>query len=162
MTTATSRPSVFKGRLAPSLRGPTSSRGRLCWAALRLAPTYRGYDNLYGFSYILSLLVAVLDRPENFGLTTIEEPERGLHPTAIQELIALIRDQATANQPIWMTTHSESVVRQLRLEELVLVNKSGGRTRMKIADAGNLSNENLAPLGLDEAWLSNLLDGGTP
>lgn len=115
-----------------------------------------------GTVYALSLLVAVLDRPENFGLTTIEEPERGLHPTAIQELIALIRDQATANQPIWMTTHSESVVRQLRLEELVLVNKPGGRTRMKIADAGNLSNENLAPLGLDEAWLSNLLDGGTP
>ena len=26
------------------------------WAALRLAPTYRGYDNLYGFGYIWSRL----------------------------------------------------------------------------------------------------------
>ena len=74
-----------------------------------------------GTVYALSLLVAALDRPGNFGLTAIEEPERGLHPTAIRELIDLLREQATANQPIWMTTHSESVVRQLKLEELVLV-----------------------------------------
>ena len=114
-----------------------------------------------GTVYALSLLVAALDRPGNFGLTAIEEPERGLHPTAIRELIDLLREQATANQPIWMTTHSESVVRQLKLEELVLVDKVGGKTQMKIADGGNLSNKDLAPLGLDEAWLSNLLDGGT-
>ncbi len=115
-----------------------------------------------GTIYALSILVAVLDSPTDYAMTLIEEPERGLHPKAIRELVDLIRQQASPSNPIWLTTHSESVVRELRLEELVLVDKIGGRTRMKSADSGNLTQENLAPLNLDEAWLSNLLDGGLP
>ena len=115
-----------------------------------------------GTIYALCLLVAVLDSQRGYGLTLIEEPERGLHPKAIRELVGLIRQQATAANPIWMSTHSESVVRQLHLQELMLVDKEDGRTRMKSADSGNITQDNLAPLGLDEAWLSNLLGGGIP
>lgn len=122
-------------------------------------PAYMVSD---GTIYALCLLVAVLDSPSEYGMTLIEEPERGLHPKAIRELVGLIRDQASPANPIWLSTHSESVVRELRMEELVLVDKKYGRTKMKAADSGNLSQENLAPLGLDEAWLSNLLDGGLP
>lgn len=114
-----------------------------------------------GTIYALSLLVAVLDQPEHYALTLIEEPERGLHPTPMRELMGLIREQASANHPIWLTTHSESIVRELKLNELVLVNKEKGRTKMKVADSGRLSITDIAPLGLDEAWLSNLPDGGT-
>ena len=113
-----------------------------------------------GTMYALCLLVAVLDSPKGFAL--IEEPERGLHPKAIHELIDFMRQQASPENPIWLTTHSEAVVRALKLSELVLVDKVEGRTRMKPADAGNISQEDLAPLGLDEAWLSNLLAGGLP
>ena len=113
-----------------------------------------------GTMYALCLLVAVLDSPKGFAL--IEEPERGLHPKAIRELIDLMRQQASPENPIWLTTHSESVVRALKLSELVLVDKIDGRTTMKPADSGNLSQEDLAPLGLDEVWLSNLLAGGIP
>jgi predicted ATPase len=115
-----------------------------------------------GTIYALCLLVAVLDSASGHGITLIEEPERGLHPKAIREMIELIREQASPGNPVWLTTHSESVVRELRLEELVLVDKKDGRTRMKRADSGRLTQENLAPLNLDEAWLSNLLDGGLP
>ena len=115
-----------------------------------------------GTMYALCLLVAVLDAPSGCGMTLIEEPERGLHPKAIRELIDLMRQQASPENPIWLTTHSESVVRALKLSELVLVDKIDGRTTMKQADARNISQEDLAPLGLDEAWLSNLLDGGLP
>ena len=115
-----------------------------------------------GTMYALCLLVAVLDVPSGCGMTLIEEPERGLHPKAIYELIDLMRQQASPENPIWLTTHSESVVRVLKLSELVLVDKVGGCTTMKSADSGNLSQEDLAPLGLDEVWLSNLLAGGIP
>jgi len=115
-----------------------------------------------GTVYALSLLVAVLDLPSPCGLTLIEEPERGLHPMAIRELIDMMREQTTPRNPIWLTTHSESVVRRLNLEELILVDKVDGRTRMKAADSGRLTQADLAPLGLDEAWLSNLLGGGLP
>ena len=115
-----------------------------------------------GTMYALCLLVAALDVPSGCGMTLIEEPERGLHPKAIRKLIDLMRQQASPENPIWLTTHSESVVRALKLSEFVLVDKIDGRTTMKSADDGNLSQEDLAPLGLDEAWLSNLLAGGIP
>ena len=115
-----------------------------------------------GTMYALCLLVAVLDAPSGCGMTLIEEPERGLHPKAVYELIDLMRQQASPENPIWLTTHSESVVRVLNLSELVLVDKVGGRTIMKSADDGSISQEDLAPLGLDEVWLSNLLAGGIP
>ena len=115
-----------------------------------------------GTMYALCLLVAVLDQPAGGGMTLIEEPERGLHAKAIRELIDLMRQRASPENPIWLTTHSESVVRAINLDELILVDKVEGRTGMKPADAGNFTQENLGSLSLDEAWLSNLLDGGLP
>ncbi len=118
-----------------------------------------------GTIYALCILVEVLDtdnRQPCFGLTLIEEPEIGLHPKAIRELIIMMREKALPENPIWLSTHSISVVRESRMEELLLVNKVHGHTRMKSADSGNLKQADLAPLNLDEAWLSNLLNGGLP
>ena len=115
-----------------------------------------------GTVYALSLLVTVLDRRDRPGITFIEQPERGLHPAAIAEFVELLRDSAGPSNPIWVTTHSESVVRSARLEELILVDKERGRTKMKRADSGALKQEDLEQLGLEAAWLSNLLDGGVP
>ena len=115
-----------------------------------------------GTMYALSLLVAVLDASPHGGITLIEEPETGLHAKAIRELVDMMRQQASPKNPLWLTTHSESVVRALKLSELILVDKIDGRTTMKRADAVNLSEKNMTPLGLDEVWLSNLLCGGLP
>lgn len=115
-----------------------------------------------GTIYALSLLVAVLDGRDRPGVTLIEEPERGLHPAAIAEFVDFLRDSARPENPIWLTTHSESIVRKLRLEELVVVDKKAGRTRMKRASSGNLEQADLQVVGLEAAWLSNLLNGGVP
>ena len=115
-----------------------------------------------GTMYALCLLVAVIGAPSQGGMTLIEEPERGLHAKAIRELVDMMRQQTSPENPIWLTTHSESVVRALKLSELILVDKVDGRTTMKRADAVNLSEKDMAPLGLDEVWLSNLLGGGLP
>jgi predicted ATPase len=114
-----------------------------------------------GTIYALCLLAAVLDSPK-YSLTLIEEPERGLHPKAIHELIGLIREQSQMDSPIWMSTHSEAVVRALKLNELWLVDKKDGKTRMQNAVKQGLTDEDFAPLGLDKAWLSNFLNGGLP
>lgn len=115
-----------------------------------------------GTVYALCMLVAVLGAPAGYGMTLIEEPERGLHAKAIRELVDLMRQNASSERPIWLTTHSESVVRSLELSELVLVDKVDGTTTMKRADSGNIKQRDLAPLTVDEAWLSNLLNGGLP
>ena len=112
-----------------------------------------------GTIYALCLLVAVLTRVKQPGITIIEEPERGLHPKAISELIGFIREHASPHHPIILTTHSESVVRGLELEELYFVSKSQGKTQIKDVRKSGVD-KNKIPL--DTAWLTNLLGGGLP
>lgn len=109
-----------------------------------------------GTLYLLSLLVAILDRPD-FGISLIEEPERGLHPQAIMELVDSFREQATYQRPIWLTTHNEALVRSLKNDELWLVDKKQGVTQMKQVQVV----DKLAS-SLDQAWLTNALGGGLP
>ncbi|OQY43537.1 MAG: ABC transporter ATP-binding protein [Candidatus Parabeggiatoa sp. nov. 2] len=109
-----------------------------------------------GTIYLLSVLVAILDRP-SVGITLIEEPERGLHPQAIMELVDGFREQATYERPIWVTTHNEALVRCLKNYELWLVDKKQGQTKMKqVQIADKLVST------LDQAWLTNALGGGLP
>ncbi|MEN8219326.1 MAG: AAA family ATPase [Pseudomonadota bacterium] len=109
-----------------------------------------------GTIYLLSILVAILDRPF-LGMTLIEEPERGLHPQAIMELVDGFREYATFERPIWVTTHNEALVRCLKNYELWLVDKKQGRTEMKqVQVADKLVSS------LDQAWLTNALGGGLP
>lgn len=148
--------------IVPQLEIVQTETERLSGSA-QLAFKETGTDKLFpahlisdGTIYLLCLLVAMLDRPKT-GITLIEEPERGLHPKAIMELVKGFREHATIESPIWLTTHSESVVRMLKDNELWLVDKKDGKTQ--INPVRNIEN---LQLNLDEAWLSNALNGGLP
>lgn len=111
-----------------------------------------------GTIYLLSLLVATLSAHENGGgLTLIEEPERGLHPKAIEEICEIFKEGATWNSPIIINTHSETAVRSIKLENLVFFEKINGTTK---AYRPTISSDLDIPL--DEAWLTNMLNGGLP
>jgi hypothetical protein len=56
----------------------------------------------------------------------------------------LIRGQASSSNSIWMTTHSESIVRQSKLNELWLVDKKRGKREIKSAVSDRLQQKNLA------------------
>jgi len=107
-----------------------------------------------GTIYLLSVLVAILDRPER-GITLIEEPERGLHPQAVMELVDGFREQASFERPIWVTTHNEALVRCLKNNELWLVDKKQSLTKMKQVQVVDK-----LVSSLDQAWLTNALGGG--
>lgn len=107
-----------------------------------------------GTIYSLAQIVMILDRHPNSWLL-IEEPERGIHPQAIQELISLMRDESE-NTLIWINTHSESVIRTCLPKELLLVDKIDGKTQ--ITRAHTLHSN----LSLSDAWLSNMFKGGLP
>ena len=112
-----------------------------------------------GTIYALCILAAVLTRTKKLGITIIEEPERGLHPKAIHELIGFIREHARPEHPIILTTHSESVVRALELDELYLVSKESGATQIRSVKSTGVDKRQIP---LDTAWLTNLFDGGLP
>lgn len=112
-----------------------------------------------GTIYTLCIMTAILSRSKKLGMTIIEEPERGIHPKAIGELVQLMRDNASVNHPIIITTHSESVVRNLDPKELWLVGKKEGKTELKHALKAGVDKKQIP---LDTAWLTNLFDGGLP
>ena len=111
-----------------------------------------------GTAYVLCIIAAILSRQE-LGLTIIEEPENGIHSKAIAELVSLMRDQASSNHPIFITSHAEAVIRSIRVDELWLVNKIDGKTQLKNAKKSSIDFGNL---NLDKAWLMNFFDGGLP
>jgi predicted ATPase len=112
-----------------------------------------------GTIYALCIMTAVLSRAGGLGITLIEEPDRGLHPKGIEALVDLMRENASPEHPVFVTTHSESLVRASKVEELWLVNKVDGKTVSKNAAR---SSADLGQLNLDTAWLMNLFDGGLP
>ena len=106
---------------------------------------------------ILSLLTAVFQFEEPQFLC-IEEPENGLHPFVIKELVKFLRTQCEEKgHYIWLNTHSQTLVSQLNPEEIITVWKEDGATKIKQHQGEDLYN-----LTMDEAWLSNALGGGVP
>lgn len=104
---------------------------------------------------ILALMAAVYQTNEPQFLC-IEEPENGLHPQAIQLLVDFFREKCEEHgHYIWLNTHSQTLVRCLEIDEIILVNKVDGETKAK-----QLTKEDNIDLKTDEAWLSNALGGG--
>lgn len=106
---------------------------------------------------ILALLTAVYQSDEPQFLC-IEEPENGLTPYVIEQFVELFR---TACQEkghyIWLNTHSPNLVRHLRADELIVVDKKQGATQIK-----QFKGNDYFGLRMDEAWLTNALGGGLP
>lgn len=104
---------------------------------------------------ILSLLAAVYQSSEPQFLC-IEEPENGLHPEAIQLLVDFFREKSEEEgHHIWLNSHSQTLVRCMEKDEIILVNKINGETRAK-----RVTNLNDVNIKTDEAWLTNALGGG--
>lgn len=113
-----------------------------------------------GTIYTLAILTALLWNEDKHTLIIIEEPERGIHPQAIVEIISFIKQIVDEKElQVIITTHSETVVRNCALDELWLVDKINGRTLLKNAKKAN---PHLEETSLDQAWLMNLLNGGLP
>ena len=123
-----------------------------------------GYDKPFGENLIsdgtrniLCILTAIYQTKEP-QFICIEEPENGLNPYVIKEMVTFFREQCRdKGHYIWLNTHSQTLVNQLNAEEIIVVNKEEGITK-----ANQIKNKNLHGLALDEAWLTNTLGGGVP
>ncbi|PLK45295.1 AAA family ATPase [Emticicia sp. TH156] len=110
-----------------------------------------------GTFYILCLLTAVLQSDEPQFLC-IEEPENGLNPKVVKEFVNFFRDACEQKgHYIWINTHSQTLVSQLKEEEMIIVDKVNGETKIKQFKAGAFYG-----MPADEALLTNALGGGIP
>ncbi len=123
-----------------------------------------GYEKPFGKNLIsdgtfniLCILTAIYQSEEPQFLC-IEEPENGLNPYVLTELVKFIRTICKEKgHYIWMNTHSQTIVNNLLPEEMIILNKEDGITKAK-----QLTEKDLFGLQMDEAWLTNVLGGGVP
>lgn len=106
---------------------------------------------------IIALLTAVYQSDEPQFLC-IEEPENGLNPKVVKELVNFFRDACEEKgHYIWLNTHSQTLVSQLKEEEMIVVDKINGETTIKQFEKGDFYG-----MPADEALLTNALGGGLP
>jgi predicted ATPase len=131
--------------------------------SISLAISEKGYKNKFpaglvsdGTIYLLCLLVAVYaGQIKGKGWNLIEEPERGIHPQALEKIFEIFKDVASWDNPFFVNTHSETAVRSISVDNLIFMGKVEGLTKAThpfLAEGVNIP--------LDEAWLSNMLNGG--
>lgn len=106
---------------------------------------------------LICLLTAIYQSNEPQFLC-IEEPENGLTPDVIKELVILFRNACEEKgHYIWLNTHSQTLVSQLTSDEIITVDKVKGETKIK-----QFKGKNFHGLRMDEAWLTNSLGSGLP
>ena len=104
-------------------------------------------------------LLTILCHPNPPPLICLEEPELGLHPDVLPDLVALMRKASERCQLI-VTTHSDVIVDALTdtPESVVVCEKHDGSTTMKRLDADELAHW-LKDYRLGELWSSGELGG---
>lgn len=94
------------------------------------------------------------------GILIIEEPEKNLHPQLMEEVVAVAKSLTDRFQVI-LTTHSTDLVGQLKVEDLILLDKNVEGTRLARINSTKELGAYLEEFSLDQIWLNNDLGGGT-
>ena len=109
-------------------------------------------------TYNIIAIIAAIFQSEQPQFLCIEEPENGLNPKVVKQLVSLFRDKCKEKgHYIWLNTHSQTLVSELTTDEIILVDKVDGNTQTK-----QVKGMDLHGLRMDEALLTNALGGGIP
>jgi predicted ATPase len=104
-------------------------------------------------------LTVLLNQPELPGLVILDEPELGLHPFAIRQLVEMLR-AASYDSQVVLATQSVTLMNQFELDDLIVVERRKGTSVFERRDPEPLSNW-LTDYSLGELWEKNIL-GGRP
>ena len=116
-------------------------------------------------TYSIIGLLALLYQSDEPQFLCIEEPENGLNPKVQKDFVELFREICEEEgHYIWLTTHSQSIVSKITPQELILVDKTEGKTKIKQfhSDKKLIEDYKEGKVKMDEAWLNNKLRGGLP
>jgi predicted ATPase len=123
-------------------------------------------DNLAGPLYSNELsdgtlrflwLATILLTPEPPPLVLIDEPESSLHPQMLRVLAELMQD-ASLRTTVIVATHATELIRWLKPDQVLVLDKEDGRTRATWADEMDLDAW-LREYTLSDLWLMGNLGG---
>lgn len=134
---------------------------------IRLEWTHRGTDSYFDVSSFSDgtlrfiALTILLLQPDKYkpSIILLDEPELGLHPSAITVLGALVR-QASQHVQVIISTQSPMLLDMFEPEEVVIVQHEGGASTFERLDKDDLGDW-LEDFSLGELWEKNEI-GGRP
>jgi predicted ATPase len=105
-------------------------------------------------------LITLLLQPEMPDTIIIDEPELGLHPSAIELVAALIKSVAASGKQVICSTQSVTLLNHFQPEDIIVVDRSNGESLFSRPDKERLT-EWLDAYSIGELWEKNIL-GGRP
>jgi len=110
-----------------------------------------------GALFFLAFL-SMLHHPRSPGVLLLEEPENGVHPSRLRDIVRLLRGltKADGDRPatqVIMTTHSPYLLDEVRPEEAFFFHRreDGGATATRFDGVDKIA-ERLQDYGLGELW----------
>jgi predicted ATPase len=113
-------------------------------------------DGTLRFMALATLLLQPHDRLP--GLIVVDEPELGLHPSALATLAGLVK-QASLHAQVVLATQSPTLVDHFEPEHLRVIQQERGASRFLQLDPAELG-QWLESYSLGEIWQKNLLQDG--
>lgn len=105
-------------------------------------------------------LITLLLQPDPPDTIIIDEPELGLHPSAIHQLAAIFKSVSAEGKQIICSTQSVTLLNQFNPEDIIVVDRENNESKFKRLEEESLD-EWLNQYAIGELWEKNVL-GGRP
>jgi len=144
-------------KLAPNELNPEQIR--LVWEENN-SDMYLDAVNLSDGTLRFIALATLLLQPDKPQTIIIDEPELGLHPSAINKLAALIKKAAAQGSQVIVATQSVNLVNCFEPEDILVSDRDNGQTTLRHLDTDTLSAW-LDEYNIGTIWEKNII-GGQP
>lgn len=134
---------------------------------VRLQWTDRYSENIYGVADLSDgtirfiALTVLFMQPSLPDTIIIDEPELGLHPTAIAKLAGMIKSVSKKGCQVIIATQSTDLISHFQPEDIITVDQIEGESKFNRLDSENLSIW-LDDYTIDDLWKRNIISTGQP
>ena len=142
------------------LKPDENNQVKLRWTD-KFSSTIYGVTDLSDGTIRFIALCTLFLQPQLPSTIIIDEPELGLHPTAIAKLASLIKSAAAKNSQVIVATQSTDLISHFEPEDIVTVDLIDGESKFKRLDSEELRIW-LEDYTIDELWKRNIIPHGHP
>lgn len=133
---------------------------RLRWQSKFSDAVYGVNDLSDGTIRFIALAVLFL-QPNLPETIIIDEPELGLHPSAIAKLAGLIKSAAAKKTQVIIATQSTDLISHFDAEDIITVDQINGESKFERLDSQKLK-QWLEDYTIDDLWKRNIISTGQP
>jgi predicted ATPase len=133
---------------------------RLQWKD-RFSDTLYGVNDLSDGTIRFIALTTLFMQPNLPETIIIDEPELGLHPTAISKLSGMIKSVASRGCQVIIATQSTDLISYFKPEDIITVDQINGESVFMRLDSKTLT-QWLEDYTIDDLWKRNIINTGQP